>query len=169
MSDRGERGLRVALVDGGEDVAAGLRAAGHRPLLVAAGVVPPVEELLARRGFTASLTAVPLLAAALLRARPDVVEAFSPTAAVGALAARQLTGRPVVFTCSDVLERAHLADRRLRLRTLAAAVERSDALLASSDASRTALRRWMAVDAPLAAPGDVDVRVRVYGEVIRQA
>jgi hypothetical protein len=166
VSDPGGRGLRVALVGGGGELVAGLRVAGHRPLLVAERELAPVEALLAVRGFTGSLTAVPSVLAALLRSRADVAEAFSPAAAVGALGWRRLTGRPVVFTCTEPLERGGLADRRLRLRTLAAAVEDSDALLAADEATRAALRRWMAVEAPVAGPQDTATRERLYRELL---
>jgi len=161
-------GHRVALVGGGDELAAGLRAAGHRPLRVDARELPALEALLARRGFTGSLTAVPAIAATLLAARAELAEAFSPAGALGALAWRRLTGGPVVFTCTEVLDRARVADRRLRLRALSAAAEDSDAVLAADEAVRAALRRWLAVDAPVAARDDAGARDRLYRDLLGQ-
>ena len=90
------------------------------------------------------------------------MHAFTPTAAAAALLWRRRTGGRVVFTCVEVLDRAALADRRLRLRLLTDAVERSDALVAASEPARAALERWMAVDAPVLDPADAEGHARLY-------
>ncbi len=155
---------RVALLDAphARELAAALGRAGVDATLVgpagSAGPAPAgaptidlLDALLRRRGFTGPLAHVPLSALALRRGGYDVVHAFT---APDALAARW-SGRPVVFTCVERLSRASVADRRLRLALLRAAVEDSALVTAADEAAADALRRWMAVDAPVVAdPGE---------------
>jgi Glycosyltransferase Family 4 len=168
----GGRALRVALVPDPATaplagaLAAALRGAGHAVTVVASPSLAAPEALLLRRGFTESLTCVPFAARALGRGDFDVAHAFTPPGVLGALLWRRFGGGAVVFTCAETLARARLADRRLRLRTLAAAVERSDAVVAPDEASRTALLRWMAVDAPVLGSGDAGAHVRLYRELL---
>jgi hypothetical protein len=147
--------VKVALLD---------HAAGERSRSLAAGLpdahvvathpVRPIEALLRRRGFAGPLTPVPCAVAALAAGGFDVVHAFSVPDAVAALAWRRLRGAPVVFTCTEVLDRGSVADRRLRLASLRWATEQPDALLAADDAVRASVRRWLALDAQVLAPTD---------------
>jgi len=152
------RAVRVALLN--DDAAAAghapalaevLRGAGHDVRVIEARRVRAAEVLLDRRGFAGSLTALPSGVATLLRGGFDVAHAFSPADVLTALAWRRLAGRPVVavFTCTEVLDRDRLADRRLRLWLLQRAVQDSDALIAATEESRAALVRWLALDPPV--------------------
>lgn len=145
------------------EVAAGLRDAGHRPTILASHRRPTrialedgvqvvrvarlPEAPLRMRGFTGPLTHLPLTLRALGTGDYDVAHAFSPPDAHAALLWRRRTRRPVVFTCAEILDRSVVADGRLRLRLLGAAIERADAVLASTAASQAALDRWLALPA----------------------
>ena len=155
---------RVALVAhaAARALAPALQAEGIAADVVDTRRLPALDALLARRGFTEPLTHVPLLAGRLLAGGYDVVHASAPADAAAALVWRRLTQRPIVFTCAETLTRATLADRRLRLRLLADAVERSDAVVAPTVAAREALLRWMAVDAELIEPGDGAAHAALY-------
>jgi len=167
------------------DVAAGLRALGHRPTVLASHVattrrstwdgIPVVqvarlpESPLLRRGFTGPLTHVPLTLHALLSGSHDVVHSFSaPDALAAHLWGRRLA-RPVVFTCAETLARDRLADRRLRLRLLSAAVEDSDGVLVPTEEARTALWRWLAVEAPVVESRDGAAHERLYRRLLASA
>jgi len=167
------------------DVATGLRELGHRPTILASHVAPtrrstwegvPVvrvarlpESPLARRGFTGPLTHVPSTARALLSRGHDVVHAFSAPDALAARLWRRRVGGPVVFTCAETLGRDRLADRRLRLRLLAAAVEDSDGLLVPTEEARRALWRWLAADAPVVESRDGAAHERLYLRLLASA
>jgi hypothetical protein len=162
--------LAVALVHHGDDtcvdeLADALRELGHRVAVVRRRALP--EMLLRGRGFTGPLTHVPAATGALLRGRFDVAHAFSPPDALAARAWRRLTGRPVVVTTLEVLDRAHLADRRLRLALLRASVEDADAVLAAGDEARDALWRWMTVEAAVVDPRDGAAHARLYLDLLR--
>jgi hypothetical protein len=73
-----------------------------------------------------------------------------------------MSGAAVVFTCLEPLGREALADRRLRLTLLSAALESSDAVAAADERSRDALWRWMAVEAPVAAAHDGVANAALY-------
>lgn len=120
------------------------------------------EAPLRWRGFTGPLTHAPLTARALAAGRYDVVHAFSPEDAAIALLSRRRTGSPVVFTAADPLDRSRLADRRLRLRCVTAAVEDSDALTAPTEALAGLVQRWLAADAEVIDPRDAAGHERVY-------
>lgn len=177
--------LRIALVscDGAGSpalvgLAKGLRALGHAPTIIGARVGTPgscdrdgvrtthvprlPEGLLARRGFSGPITHVPALAATLVRGRHDVLHAFTPSDALAARPARRRTGAPLVFTCGEVLERDTVADTRLRLALLAAAVEQSDAVLAPDEEGARGLQRWMGCHARIVAPADAAAHLEVY-------
>jgi hypothetical protein len=166
--------LRVALLQHGggppaADLAAALRAAGHSATLVEAaggGAARLADGLLRRRGFAVPLAHVPAAVRALAAAGPDVVHAFTPADATAALLWRRSSGRPVVFTPAEPVDRAGLADRRLRLQLVTAAIEQSDAVTAASEASRAALWRWLALDAPLLDPGDAASHERLYRRLL---
>ena len=132
--------LRLALLDHTEgaysrELEAALRGDGHDMRLLGQRAAGPVEALLRRRGFTSALSHIPPAVSELLHGEFDLVHAFSAPDAVAALAWRRVSKRPVVFTCTETLSRATVADRRLRLRLLDAAVTASDAVLALDDAA----------------------------------
>lgn len=183
--------LRVALLDHSYGPATGsaasgavrelaecLRAAGHRPRVLSShpaatrrsveGGIPVIrtrrlpEGLPHRRKLVTPLTQVPSTVTALIAGRYDVTHAFSPQDMVAALLWRRLVGRPAVFTCTEVLRRDRLADRRLRLRLLSHAVEHADAVTAPSEESSEALWRWLAVEAPVIGPGDARGHESMY-------
>jgi hypothetical protein len=175
----GGAALRVALLHQGgtgpperarhvDELAATLRDAGHRVQVLGAhsGRCPRarrlVVALLRRRGFAAGLADVPFTVTALRGARFDVVHAFTASDTVSALAWRRLTGRRAVFTAVETLGRETLADARLRLWMVRRAVEESDAVLAGTVEAQRALARWLAVEAPLLAPGDAAGHERAY-------
>jgi len=162
--------LSIALVHHGDDacvdeLADALRELGHRVAVVRPRALP--EGLLRGRGFTGPLTHLPLATATLLRGRFDLAHAFSAPDALAALAWRRVTGKPVVVTTLEVLDRAHLADRRLRLALLRASVEDPDAVLAADDQARDALWRWMTVEAAVVDPRDGAAQVRRYLDLLR--
>lgn len=160
--------LRIALIGDGvvPELAAGLRDTGHEVTTIRATPIGAAEQLLARRGFTGPLTPLPATVARLLRARADVAHAMTVPDAASALAWRRLVHRPVVFTCSETLSRATVADRRLRLQLLEAATASSDAVLAADERAREALVRWLMVDAPVIAPGDAAAHARLYASLV---
>ena len=111
--------------------------------------------------------APPLVTArALARSSYDVVHAFSPEDAWIALRWQRRSGRPVVFTAAEPLARDRLADRRLRLRAVRAAVEDSDAVIAPSDELAGLVSRWLAVQADTVDARDAAAHERLYREVI---
>jgi hypothetical protein len=117
--------------------------------LVPSPRAPGVERALHRRGFAPGLTAVPAAVRALSGWDFDVVHAFTPFDAVVGL---RRTGVPCVFTCTEVLDRGNVADRRLRLWSLTQAIERTAAVLAADEDVRASLERWFAMDAPVLDP-----------------
>lgn len=188
--------LRVALVFEGwtsTDAAAaagtvrtlahGLLERGHAPTVLAArpGLswgyddddrVPIVlsprlpEAILRLRGFAVPVTHVPLIARALASGSYDVAHAFSPVDAVAAQLARRRTAAPVVFTCLETLGRQNVADRRLRLASLRAAVEESDAVAVPGEDARVALERWMAAEALVVDPSDAAAHEDLYCSLV---
>lgn len=168
--------LRIALVGQGEgDVAGevrdGLLASGHHVVMLGeyVGLGTALEEVLRRRGFTSGTTAIPWMLRRLHGGGFDLAHALSAPAAHAARLWGRRTRRPVVYTCSEVLDRGTVADRRLRLTLLAGAVEGSDAVTATSEEARAALRRWMAVDARVMAPGDGSGYDELYRELLVRA
>lgn len=151
-------------------LARALRDAGHRPEVISSHRAPtqrtvedgvPIlrtrrlpEALLARRGFVVPLTQIPGDVLALTRGGFELAHAFSPQDALAALVWHRLVRRPVAFTCSEPLTRERLADRRLRLWLLQQAAERSDAVVAPTEAARQSLVRWLAVEARRLEPED---------------
>lgn len=185
MSTDGEP-LRVALVHHDchpsvLEAAKGLLAAGHQAHVVAChrgpsrltvlGDVPVVrcrrlpEFPLRWRGFVSPLTHLPGVFATLMRGGYDIAYAWSSADAPAALAWGRLTGKPTVFAPAEPPTRELLADRRLRLWMIARALEHSDAVVAPSLDVRQALRRWVAVDAPLLYPLDAAGHERLYEEL----
>jgi hypothetical protein len=95
---------------------------------------------------------VPATLLALARGHYDVAHAFTAQDAAVAVAWSRLTRRPAVFTQRETLNRANVADRRLRLALLCLALERSAAIVAPDEAGAASLRRWMAVEPRVLAP-----------------
>jgi hypothetical protein len=122
-----------------------------------------VDALLRRRGFTQPLVHVPFTCASLVVGRFDIAHAYTPSDAVAALAWRRRSGRPVVFTGTEVLSRANVADARLRLSTLRRATEETDAVLASTPEVAASMSRWLAIDAPVLDEGELE---RLYGDLL---
>jgi hypothetical protein len=158
---------RVALLDHtqgaySEKLEAALRADGHAVKLLGEHSIGPVEALLRRRGFTPALSHVPLTVLELLRGTFDIAHAFTGPDAAAALAWRRVHGRPVVFTCTETLDRETLADRRLRLRTLEQGIDDTDAAVAASDDARKAVERWFACSLTVIAADDAGAYARLY-------
>jgi hypothetical protein len=109
---------------------------------------------------------LPLTVRTLVREPYDVAHAFSPADALAGVLARELTGTPVVFTCAETLDRGRVADRRLRLWLLSRAITDSDAVTAPTEEGRAALRRWLAIEALVAEPGDAGAHERLYRELL---
>lgn len=149
-------------------LAAGLGQLGHAATVIdvpGAGVRRALggpESLLRRRGFIGPLTHVPVTVGALLAGRFDVVHAFSVTDALAARCWRSRTGRSMVFTCAETLDRASVAHARLRLRLLAAALQDPDPVLAADTEGAMALKRWMAVETAVLPVADPRGALRVY-------
>lgn len=161
-------GMRPALLGTGAGEAellhVGLYALGL-PSVVVRGTgtgLPVAEALLRRRGFVDGLTGVPGVVRRLTRADPALAHAFSPGDALAAALWRRRSGGPVAFTCTEVIHRANVADRRLRLELLRRALDGSDAVRSASEEVRAALERWAAVDAPVLAPGDAAGHAALY-------
>lgn len=155
------------------DVAAlarGLAELGHRPTVLCCGRGPTrvsvsegfevisvrrlPEAPLRARGFAVPLTQAPTVLRALRRGGYDLAHAFTPVDAWVAQGSRRLGGPPVVFTATQPPRRENLADRRLRLRQVAAAFEASDAVTAADEAVRDSAREWLALDLEVAAISD---------------
>jgi hypothetical protein len=143
-------------------LAAALREAGHEADVIAPAPSRLPEAVLRRRGFTGPLTHLPLSVAALARGGYEIAHAFSPPDALAARLWRRRSGGLVVYTCTEALGRERLADRRLRLALLTAALEESDAVTATGPAEAAALARWMLVDAPVVAPHEGAAYDRLY-------
>ena len=111
---------------------------------------------------------MPLAVGALWRGNYDIAHAFTAVDAQAALRWRHRAGRPVVFGCTEVLDRDNVADRRLRLRLLTDAVKETDAVVAYSDQAREALWRWLAVEAELLEPEDGPAHVALYRRLLAQ-
>lgn len=160
------------------DLAVGLRDLGHQPHVLSSrcgatrrsvqdGVevtrsMSLPEGLLRSRGFTSPLTHMPLMLRFLVGGDYDLAHAFSPADAAVALFWRRLSGRPVVFTCVETLRRDGLADGRLRLSLLRAAVDDSDAVITAGEEACAALSRWLAVEAAIMEPSDARAHERLY-------
>lgn len=159
--------LTVALLDRDQRVYTGqlaeaLRERDHDARILGSHDADRAEMLLVRRGFTPGLSHAPRAAMALLKGGFDLTHAFSVPDAVAALAWRRLTGRPVIFTCAEVLSRATVADRRLRLWGLKGALEGADAVVAASDEASAGLERWAGVRAPVVFAHDAGAYEAIY-------
>jgi hypothetical protein len=180
--------LRIALLDHAypspavRELATALASAGHEPAVLtchrigtpssADGQLAIVdvsrlpEAPLRWRGFERPLTQLPLAVRELATGGYDVAHAFSPTDAMAALGWRRLRHGPVVFTLAEMLERDRLANRRLTLRLIAAAVDGSDALVASNEEVAATVLRWLAIEPRVIRPGDADAHEELYRELL---
>ena len=163
--------LRIALLDQAgtgraRELDAALRQAGHEPRLFGSRALAPVEGLLRRRGFTPALSHVPLALVDLLRAEFDVAHAFSAPDAMAALAWRRARGGAVVFTSAQPLERANVANGRLRLATLTRALDDPDAVLAADEEVRASVERWFALSLTVLSPADAEAHERLYRKLL---
>lgn len=148
------------------ELASGLTAAGHAPVVVTSGAGPDTidgvrvvrvprlpEGRLERRGFERHLTHVPFAVRATRRLRPDVVHALYPADAAGAARLRA----PLVFSYMGIPHRTALVARRERLRITRAAVRGAAVTCVLSATARDAFHRWLGVEARVIAPGvDLD-------------
>lgn len=105
---------------------------------------------------------LPAALVALARHGFDVAHAFTPSDALAAIAWARVTRVPAVLTCLEPLARETLAARRLRLVTLARALEHADGVLAADERVASSLWRWAALDAPVLAPDDIEGHVALY-------
>jgi phosphatidylinositol alpha-mannosyltransferase len=108
---------------------------------------------LLRRRYEEHLTHVPLSWRSLRQGADDVVHAFHHADAQAAIR----SGRPAVYSYLGVPHRTGLANRRLRLDLVMAAIDRSAVTLALSEAAAREFRRWLGVDPQVIHPGvDLD-------------
>jgi glycosyltransferase involved in cell wall biosynthesis len=151
------------------ELADGLVADGHQPRLITSHPGRPARAVedglsvwrlprppsgaLDRRGFEEHLTHVPLSAAALAAARPDVAHALYPTDGVVAGEWSRVSGRPSVLSYMGVPEPHWIDGARLRRRTLALAARRCDAVVALSRVAADRFRSSLGVDARVISPG----------------
>lgn len=165
--------LRVALLDHGQgaspanETAAALRERGHDAVVIG-GRGNALDSVLDRRGFTTPLTHVPATIRQLTLGRYDIAHAFSPQDAYAALHWRRRGGRLVVFSCTEPIEREWLADRRLKLRFLRAALEESDAVIVHDEGSRAAAWRWLSLEPPLIPKEDAVALEDLYRRLLAQ-
>lgn len=165
--------LRVALLHNGrgaapvQELAAALRVLGHRVTMPDAAP-SPLDPFLRARGFTGPLAGMPLALATLARGYHQVTHAFSPEDACAALVWRRRSGRPVVLSLAEPIERERLADGRLRLRLLSAALGQSDAVIVHDHEAREAAWRWLAIEPQVVAPGDGLALERLYRRLLVQ-
>ena len=159
--------LRIALLDQarGEysnELAGALRAAGHDATLIEARTLRPAEMVLERRGFMAGLTGIPPAVLDLVRGEYAAAHAFTVPDAAAALLWRRLAGRPVLFTCTEPIDRATVADARLRFAALTRAFEQTQAAVAGDERVRASVERWLALSPPVIAAGDAAAYERLY-------
>lgn len=165
----GPRGLNVAIVAHGaherpsDVLAREVESLGHRATVLSGSPLPVVDRLLERRGFVSPLSQIPSVARRLSSGGFEVAHARSPEDAVAASWWRRVTGHPVILELSPPPDRAHLADRRLRLRLLSRALEASVAVVVRDRVAAEAVRRWLALE-PTVAP-DAAALVDLYRRV----
>jgi hypothetical protein len=129
---------------------------------VLGGRCSALDGLLAGRGFTTPLTHLPATVRELAAGGYDIAHAFSPQDAYAALRWRRRSGRPLVFSLAEPVAREHIADRRLRLRFLLAALTQSDAVIVHDEETRAAAWRWLALEPPVIELDDGAGHERLY-------
>jgi hypothetical protein len=165
--------LRVALlhptpVPEMRELEAGLVARGHAVALVTSRhgrVSRAAEDRLERSGFQRHLTHIPFAAAALCSGRFDLAHAFFLTDAAVAARWSARTGRPVLFSCQELPDRATLASKRRRL-ALVREATRAAALVVSSEAAAEACRRWLGVAPEVVDPRDAAAHEDLYRRLL---
>lgn len=165
--------LRIALLDVmsgsyARELRYTLSEAGHDAILLGSHSIETVETLLRRRGFTSNLSHVLGAVRELMTGGYGIVHTFTPPDAVAAMAWRRLSRRPVVFTCTELLDRATVADTRLRLASLAHAIEDSNAVVAADPEIRERLDRWFARSPEVLAAGDALGHERLYRRLLAE-
>jgi hypothetical protein len=165
--------LTVTLLDAGaspdaDDLACGLRAAGHRAAVIHAPTpLRGVDRVLRRRAFEPHAAAVPAAHAALRRDAPDAAHAFTLPDAYAAARWSARSGRPAVLSFGSALGRDTVAARRLRLKFLTAALSGCAAFTAADDEVAASVERWLGVRARVLDPGsDAEAFAALYHEVI---
>jgi phosphatidylinositol alpha-mannosyltransferase len=113
----------------------------------------PPDGLLRRRGAQEYMTHLPFSYLSLIYGDYDVAHAFFPGDAAVAQRWSQRRGRPSIFTYPGLPERRGLSSRRGRLKLLTEAVERSDAVVALTQAAADSIQRWFGVDTRVIPPG----------------
>ena len=176
------RPLRVALLGGAAatdaaTLARGLHRAGQLPTLLTPdpATAPPGTEVVRLRSVANAplhvrrigdgLGYLPHAWIALARGRFDLAHGFEPAGALPAVAWARRSQRPVVLTFAEPLDRATIANGRLRLATLERALHGADAVLASSDEVRRSLRRLLALEVRVVDPSDAAAHVALYREL----
>lgn len=164
-------GLRIAVLEHDDDAASerlavALREAGAHAERVRPGRLPDAPLRLRKIGEAPGR--MPGTLVALASGGYDAAHAFTAQDAAAALLWARLSGRPVVYTQREPLTRANVADRRLRLASLRLALERSDAVLAADEPVAASLRRWMAVEPRVLAPGSGPEHLALYDELLRR-
>jgi hypothetical protein len=149
------------------ELARALAAAGHDGEVVSASCALPDAPLRLRK-IGERPGRLPGSYLTLRAGEHDVAHAFTPQDAVSALLWSRRTGRPAIFTQFEPLNRGKLANRRLRLALLRRALERSHAVLAPDTDTAESLRRWMAVESRVVAPGSAEGHLAVYEELQRR-
>jgi glycosyltransferase involved in cell wall biosynthesis len=155
------------------ELADGLLERGHEPRLITshrgvpsrtvedgleiARVWRPPDGRLERRLYERHLTHLPFALRELGRGDDDLAHALYPTDAAVAGRWGRRTGKPVVFSFMGIPHRQALANRRLRLEAMQAALRGASAVVALSETAAEGFRRWLGVDARVIAPGvDLD-------------
>jgi hypothetical protein len=165
--------LRVALVHHGRrtsaanELAATLQERGHDAAVIASRPTA-LDALLGRRGFATPIAHLPATLRELATGHYDIAHAFTPHDAYAALLWGRRSGCPVVFSCVEPIQRERLAERRLSLRLLRAALDKSDALIVHDDEARDAAWRWLALELPVIPLGDGAEHERLYRRLLAQ-
>jgi glycosyltransferase involved in cell wall biosynthesis len=162
------------------ELATGLAARGHRPVVVTTrrgrplrsvqegvevvALPRPPGRMLYRRRFENHLPHVPPAYAALERRRPDVAQALHPTDGLAAARYGRRTGRPSILSYMGIAEPGVLASRKLRMRITTAAARGVDAVVVLSRAAARAFEREIGVHARVIHPGVNTERFSPGGE-----
>jgi hypothetical protein len=164
--------VRIALLDHDHrgpaqpagQLAMALTAAGHDAEVIAPWPLPDAPLRLRKIGERPGRLPGTILA---LRAGGyDVVHAFTAQDAwAGVRWARSARG-PCVFTCVEPLRRANVAHRRGRVTLLRRAIDDTDAVIAPDEEVAASLRRWMAVEPRVVAPGSAAGHLALYEELL---
>lgn len=150
-----------------DQLASTLAAAGEDVELIGTRWLLP-DALLRLRKIGERPGRLPATYHALASGRFDVAHAFTAQDAAAAVLWARRARRPAVFSVCEPLQRATLADRRLRLAQLRLALERSAAVAAPDRAVAESVRQWMAVQPRVVSPGSADGHLALYAELGRR-